>query len=457
MSPKKSVSLFRRGKKTKASSFVSFSEVEGIPGVDRGVEQMGALNSCGFCILSSVLEASFSNAARLGHVALLAASFAATAYMGNHPSPYWKMVKTSGVTGIELGCSDNFIEECVAIQLLFRVSFVNLLMFSVIGILSAAVKTVNRNFWTLKALGLVSSFALCIFYGSNSFFSQYSVGARVFSGIWLLVQSLVLLDFFIDVQDRFSNFVHHPDRSNEGARFHFLYIAVCAFLFIFTIFGFYYFFRRACAFKVCMGIFTISSGIMSSFISISNSVSRGLLTPALIFAYSSVLLWDSFLSYDDLQCNICANTSSSDAKVTTTIIMSLVTFSVFIIVAFRGTTTLQIFDLQSDGLISVPSSDDDEPTLSSGKYFAMGDSDEKETRVSSKESRYEIAFFHFIMAMASAYCVMLITNWGLPDGAPEALTSYTTSAQLSFSFKLVNHILFVFSYFRYLYVQYMED
>lgn len=164
--------------------------------------------SCMACsCVSSLVSATLSQAARLGHVLIIFSTFTFAIVLGEY---YPDSVNgyASGLAKIDLtsGCNNSFDDSCIYRQLVYRASFALFLVFLLLAVGSVS-DYVNRGLWPMK-FGVAFILFISFWWGDNSFFSGWAEFARVVSFFWLLVQALLLMDFAHDIHGACSNIIH---------------------------------------------------------------------------------------------------------------------------------------------------------------------------------------------------------------------------------------------------------
>ena len=243
-------------------------------------------------------------------VIILVALFLFAIFLGkSHPNDLNEYNQFSGLN-LDEGCDSHNQGDCIYRQLIYRASFVLFMLYFLLAVGSAFSEKVNRSFWMLKF-----AFAFCVFFGlwwgSNSFFAGWSHFARFFSFFWLLVQAILLLDFAYDLHD----IIMLKDSESEGSRKWQIFYLVLSAGFLacsFTGIGYLYADYSDCRLGAFFTSVCLFFGVATTIISMLNQVSKGLLTPCVMFAYSTFLAWYALLSSPDQDCNPDANTNEGE-------------------------------------------------------------------------------------------------------------------------------------------------
>lgn len=255
-----------------------------------------ALNLCecacctGLSIISNIFGSSLSNMSRFGHLLVLIVTFVIAMILGKqYPND---INGYNYYTKVELGtyCDNDYTENCIFRQLIYRSSFSLFIVFFFLAATSYFSDYVNRSFWILKfgaAIGLFIGF----WWGSNSFFSGWAEATRIVSFFWLLVQGLLLIDFSHDLHDLFIS--KTSNQEDDDIIHYILYLGASFAALAGAILGLVYLFMdyTGCGLGMFFTVLTLLIGVLTTFVSLLNSVSRGLLTPCIIFAYSVFMCW----------------------------------------------------------------------------------------------------------------------------------------------------------------------
>jgi len=194
-------------------------------------------------------------------------------------------------------CSSN---ACLANLAIIRLSFALAVFFTVMLLVSfsSVFSKFNRSFWGLKFLFflilVVGSFVIPV-----HFYDVYSLIARYTSGVYLLLQIIVLIDFAYNWN---ASWV-----SKESTKFLVALLVMSGLLIIGSIVGWAFMFLRFsgdhCQLQTFFVSFTIVLCGIFTILSISEFVEHGALFPsAVVTAYNTYLLFSSLTS-DPSQCN----------------------------------------------------------------------------------------------------------------------------------------------------------
>lgn len=271
-----------------------------------------------------LINASLSQAARFGHLLVLVATFVLAIIIGqSYPN---NINGYNYYTQIDLGkdCDSSYLNNCIYRQLIYRASFSLAILFAFLAVVSAASDYVNKSLWILKfgsAIGLFIAF----WWGNNSFFSGWAEVARVISFIWLIIQGLLLIDVSHDAHDILMT--EQTDGDGNDRTPYMLYLGASFCCFFAAVLGLVYLFLdyTGCDLGMFFTVLTLIVGVITTIISLLDSVNKGLLTPCIVFAYSVFMCWYALLSNPNEDCNPNAN-SIGGTQVTLSILSAIFLF-----------------------------------------------------------------------------------------------------------------------------------
>jgi hypothetical protein len=329
---------------------------------------------------------------------------------------------------------------------------------------------VNKGLWPVKfAVAFLLFFAF--WWGGNDTFSNFAELARVVSFFWLLVQGLLLIDFACDIHDVIMAKADEADSGGGGSRFWYvLYLVLCGSFAAaaLTGIGFLYSSYADCSLGAFFVSVTLIMGTLTTITSLLNSVNKGLLTPCVMFAYSTFMCWYALLSSSDEGCNPTAENNGGLLK-TALGIVTTVSLVILLYIVYNGTKILNIFNPEGEGLLishapnpelravingDSPTKDASvtttQPTTSGAQAGAAGGVDEQPSG-----TPHERVFFHVLMVLVSCYAAMLCTSWGSTDGYPVSESS--RQGNESMWLKILSQWVILILYCRILHVAYMDD
>eukprot|EP01060_Flectonema_neradi_P009236 TRINITY_DN1659_c4_g1_i1.p1 TRINITY_DN1659_c4_g1~~TRINITY_DN1659_c4_g1_i1.p1 ORF type:complete len:394 (+),score=65.36 TRINITY_DN1659_c4_g1_i1:50-1231(+) len=221
------------------------------------------------------------------------------------------------------------------------------------------------------------------FFIPNGFFETYSTVCIFGSGLFLVIQAILLIDFLCNWNDSWAE--KSEDESRWGT-----YLILLTFLFfgmaLTAIILMYVFFTGGddCDLPGALITTTLVLGIVYTALSIKQPTGS-IFVSSVIFVYTSVICFTALRNGIEPACNALA--SSSGGGMTWSIVLSSLFMGCSIAWASASAGA------QRNALSLSGPSDDDEDKQQADNYL----------------------FFHFIMALGSMYMAMILTNWGTDD------------------------------------------
>lgn len=276
------------------------------------------------------------------------------------------------------------------------------------------------------------------------------------------------------------------NEDGEDATPYRLYLFLSLSGFVLAVLGLVYLFLNytGCGLGMFFVIFTLVMGVITTIISMLNSVNKGILTPAIVFAYSVFMCWYALLSHPNEDCNPTANSNYGDQN-GAIIVVCIVTFVILIYCVGNGTKILNIFNPNGEGVMMsyqdnptsgyrsnlhatlrgesatttqppvATTNDAESNTTSASSPAAAGDA--VATNVpDSSGTAHERFFFHILMLLVSCYGAMILTNWGQTNGAPAAVGGGRQQRE-SMWLIIVSQWVFLLLYVRVLQVSYNNN
>lgn len=447
---------------------------------------------------SCLVEMSLRQAARLGHLLILLTVFTLAIILGqkypDQVNGYY--VNTYTTVNLTKDCDPAYLNECIYRQLIYRASFSLALLYLVLAILSTCIEAANRSFWIIK-FGLGIGVFIAVWWWDNTFFNGWAETSRLLSFIWLLIQGLLLLDFAHDCHDLIMSKADEAEAQGRETRpWYFLYLFSSVASLTCSVVGLAYLFLdyTGCKLGMFFTILTLLLGVISTILSMLNSINKGLLTPCVMFAYSTFMCWYALLSSPDETCNPFANQNENPTKNASIIIIVVVSFAVLLYCVINGTKILNIFNPNGEGVLidqygtgmgmggggrdskSLQSSfrgDDFGPSMgmtmpphdrgtdnnNSAEGGNRRDDNASNNHPDASGTLHERCFFHVLMMLVSCYAAMVLTNWGRSNGAPEDtfMGSGLNTGTESLWLKIVSQWGFLILYFKVLHVAYVDN
>ncbi|GAX77158.1 hypothetical protein CEUSTIGMA_g4603.t1 [Chlamydomonas eustigma] len=321
-------------------------------------------------------------------------------------------------------------------QAVYRVSMGSFLFFATMSATMIGIKYkrdsrdkyLHHGNWLLK-LGIWLAFTALPFLLPNNIVDAYAWAARFGSGIFLVIQMVILLDF---VQSWNDSWVASAEE-DEQWYYALLGVTVAAYAGSLTVAGLmFHWFKPSgldCSFNVLLITLALLLCVVFSVLSLIPSVTanRGSIFPASVISLYCMYLCFSALQSEpkDYQCNGLAQqlTAASGTTLASGMIITLISV---IYAAFRAGSNTRLFTLDGslDGGDSAPEraallAEAEEGTsagLDGIAPEAQAINRHIELRSTMEDEfapiTYNYSFFHLIFALASMYIAMLMTGWG---------------------------------------------
>ncbi|KAL5699809.1 hypothetical protein ACHQM5_030660 [Ranunculus cassubicifolius] len=292
-----------------------------------------------------------------------------------------------------------------------RVSLGNFLFFTIFALIMAGVKDqkdprdrLHHGGWMAKIVSWCL-IVIFMFFLPNGFVSFYESISKFGSGLFLLVQVVLLLDF-----------VHHWNNSWVEKDEQFWYIAlfvvsmvcyIATFSFSGLLFHFFTPSGHDCGLNTFFIVMTLIFVFVFAAVALHPAVGGSLLPASVISLYCTYLCYTGLSSEPrDFECN--GLHSHSQAVSTGSLTLGLITtvLSVVYSAVRAGSSTT---------LLSPPSS----PRAGAEKPllpFQKMDEEGEEKGEKSRAVSYSYSFFHLIFSLASMYSAMLLTGWSTSVG-----------------------------------------
>jgi len=336
-------------------------------------------------------------------------------------------------------------ELCYGVMSVYRVSFALAVFHFILMIVMFNVKTkgdkrhsFQHSWWSIKLIFVVG-LMIASFFIPNVAFVPYGWIALIGSGIFILIQLVLLIDFAHSWTENWvEKFEETQSRCWAG-----LLIGSTILLFVvsatLTILMYIFWIENP---QVCwMNPMFITINFIACFcLSISSIHPKvqeknpkvGLLQAAVVSTYTTYLVWSALSSEpDNMKCSSFPLGSGDHVSLFTGVAF---TFLALIYSALRvsssGDDVLGVSrKQQKETLLSaVPSDDEEEGKTADGKKTEKAKEEEPEESESESAEDdpvgYNYSFFHFTFMLASMYVGMVLTNWDLvspanKEGVPE--------------------------------------
>lgn len=287
-----------------------------------------------------------------------------------------------------------------------RVSFGNFLFFTILATMMVGVKTqkdprdgLHHGGWMMKVI-CWCLLVIFMFFLPNEMISFYETISKFGSGMFLLVQVVLLLDF-----------VHRWNDTWVGYDEQFWYVAlfvvslvcyVATFVFSGVLFHFFTPSGQDCGTNIFFISMTLMLAFVFAIVALHPAVNGSVLPASVISFYCMYLCYSALASEPrDYECNGLHN--HSKAVSTGSLTLGLVTTVLSVVYsAVRAGS--------SAAVLSPPSSP------RAGKPLLPLDAKDEESNEKAKPVTYSYAFFHLIFSLASMYSAMLLTGWSTSVG-----------------------------------------
>ncbi|GLC42848.1 hypothetical protein PLESTB_001430300 [Pleodorina starrii] len=333
------------------------------------------------------------------------------------------------------------MDEWFGQQAVYRVSMGNFLFFACMSLSLVGVKFrgeprdrhLHHAHPLLKA-GLWLLFTLLPFLFPNEVLNAYSWMARFGSGVFLVIQMIILLDF---VQCWNDSWVANGEDDNRWL-YGLMGLTCVGYGGTLTLAGFmYYWFKPAgagsCSLNIALITLTLLLVVGFSVLSLAPMARGGSIFPSSMIALYAAYLCFSALQSEprDYQCNGLGHRLTA-ASGSTLALGMVVTLASVVYAAFRAGSNTALFTLegseegeplaQREALLSAEEGGgtsaglDGVPDVAEATREAVTGGPKPASASASASAltpvTYNYSFFHLIFALASMYIAMLMTGWG---------------------------------------------
>ncbi|XP_052181753.1 uncharacterized protein LOC127794576 [Diospyros lotus] len=290
-----------------------------------------------------------------------------------------------------------------------RVSLGNFLFFSILALLMVGVKNqkdprdgLHHGGWMMKII-CWCLLVIFMFFLPNEIISFYETTSKFGSGLFLLVQVVLLLDFVHGWNDKWVKY------DEQFWYFALFVISLVCYIGTFGLSGllFYWFTPSGhdCGLNTFFIVMTLFFIVIFAIASLHPAVSGSIFPASVISLYCMYLCYSGLASEPrDYECNGLHKHSKAISTGTLTLGLLTTVLSVVYSAVRAGSSTT---------LLSPPSS----PRAGAGKPLLPLDKvDEQEEKEKAKPVTYSYSFFHIIFSLASMYSAMLLTGWSTSIG-----------------------------------------
>lgn len=312
-------------------------------------------------------------------------------------------------------CAENE-ETCFGTLAVYRISFCLAIFHFMLALMTIGTKTrgdcrghLQDGFWSIKLLLFVGA---CVgsFFIPNVFFNYYGWFALGASGLFILIQLVLLVDF---AHTWAENWIGKMEEAEEGDnKWWWVLLSTTGLLFILSVAltVVMYVFFHSCQTDVAAITINLLLCILISAMSIhpkiqDSSPKSGLLQPALITAYCTYLIFSAIQS-EDASCNPWK--AATAANNTSILLGAIFTICAVCYATFSASSKVGAIDSEKASLMK-----DEESATStdteSAKETTTHHSDDKQDP--DEPVPYNYSKFHFVFALGAMYIGMLFTDW----------------------------------------------
>eukprot|EP00210_Caulerpa_lentillifera_P001302 g1255.t1 len=317
-------------------------------------------------------------------------------------------------------------------QAVYRIAFGNFMFFTAMSLILIGTKykqdkrheNVQHGNWPVKLFFWFIAIIIPFFIPGHMVWFEWI--ARIGSAFYLVLQTLILLDFVYALNDAWFA------QGEQSSVYLYALLGTVIVLYAahgtFIGLGFHYFKpdgAGACVLNVSLWVWTIVITVAFSVMSVLDWFSNGSLFPSsVISAYCGFLCFTAMQSEpEDYDCNGLANKDSANG--TSVAVGLLITLVAVIYSALRAGSNTSTFRLARSDDDEAPSAPTQEALLTSagedGKEAppaiqqAIRDNPVPTSMNEFTPVPYNYSFFHMIFSLSSLYVAMLLTSWGTDD------------------------------------------
>ncbi|KAF4394716.1 hypothetical protein CsatB_019208 [Cannabis sativa] len=291
-----------------------------------------------------------------------------------------------------------------------RVSLGNFLFFTIFAVMMVGVKTqrdprdgLHHGGWMMKII-CWCLLVIFMFFLPNEIINFYETISKFGSGLFLLVQVVLLLDFVHRWND---TWVGYDERFWFIALFVVsLFCYLASFVFSGLLFHWFTPSGHDCGLNTFFIVMTLISVFVFAIVALHPAVNGSILPASVLSVYCTYLCYSALSSEPrDYECNGLHKHSKAVSTGTLTLGLCTTVLSVVYSAVRAGSSTT---------LLSPPGS----PRAGSEKpLLPLDKAAEHEEKEKSKPVSYSYSFFHLIFSLASMYSAMLLTGWSTSVGA----------------------------------------
>ncbi|KAL4493646.1 hypothetical protein ABPG72_004139 [Tetrahymena utriculariae] len=353
--------------------------------------------------------------------------------------------------------------ECLGASSVYRMSFslasfylgLFLLLFICCGI--EAKKMINDGLWCFKITYIILVFIL-VFFIPNSFFEGYSQFAKYISILYMLFQSLVIIDLLYKWSQ---TWVKYYDQGNQSMRYVLVFTSLILYGLAISLNVLTFIWFKGCSTNTAISSVNIVILVVITFIQILGFNPHGsLIASGGIGLYISFLTFSSQFSSPDSECNsLISNSGNKNGFYFDLSIAIILNFIVLMYITFSSKestskTTQNIINNAPQALLADNKEDEEDKSLEQNKVSNQNAyenssmqqpqgqqqqqqnlnqqqanlSDEDKNDIRRLVVIQQFKAFYVVMFFISIYTCMLITNWGSPDFSANTFQLYQESS-----------------------------
>lgn len=295
-------------------------------------------------------------------------------------------------------CFENS-DICYGNQAVYRVSFSCALFFLTMIIATLIHRYYHFTCWPTKIITLI----ICIvitFAIPGAFFVVYREISRWISVLFIIIQVLIIVNMVHSISENLQRHIHGEDPV-IARRARILYICIALGCLGAAIIGIVmlYVFYNDCRLHTAIITVTVILAVITTIISLTNVVNKGLLTPSLIAAYTLFMTYQALASNPDTMCNP-----------RTEVPLWMIILSVIINMIAVGWNSWRTADSTEE--LFKGEAPQEEKTNEDDEHLYGGTTAMQSTEPKTAAVRPKYWLFHFIMFLSGCYVAMMLTGWG---------------------------------------------
>ncbi|KAH7666951.1 Serine incorporator/TMS membrane protein [Dioscorea alata] len=390
--------------------------------------------TCGLC--TSVASGISRRSARLAYCGLFALSLIVSWILREFAAPLLEKLPWINTS------SETLPTEWYQTSAVLRVSLGNFLFFTIFALIMIGVKDQNdrRDSWHhggwIVKLVVWAVLIVLMFFLPNVVVTIYATLSKFGSGLFLLVQVMLLLDFTHTWNDAW------VEKDEQKWYIALLAVSVICYIATYSFSGILFMWfnpsGQDCGLNIFFIVMTMILAFAFAIIALHPKVNGSLLPASVISVYCAYLCYSGLSSEPrDYACNGLHNHSKSVSIGTLVLGMLTTVLSVVYSAVRAGSSTTFLSPPSS------PKTGSSKPLIESGD-MESGKNDSKAAE--AHPVSYSYTFFHLIFALASMYSAMLLTGWtSSTSGSSELIDVGWTSVWVRICTEWVTAALYVWT------------